>query len=238
MRVSMGLGVLLVSGAAVAAPIDEAAVRAAVQRLVPNATIESVSAAPVDGFAQAVIDGQVVYLSADGKYLFEGNLLDTSNRANLTETTRAGLRKVAFDRIGAEQRISFGPEDAQRRVTVYTDFDCGVCRRLHDQIAEYNKLGIAVDYLMYPRAGIGSPSYDKAVSVWCAADRKSALDAAMGGAQPSPLQCDNPVDEQFAIGSKMRFSGTPALYAADGTYLGGYLAPAQLRARLDQVAAN
>lgn len=238
MRSAIAVGLWVVSAGAIAQAVDETAVRAAVQRVVPKATVESVAPAPMPGFAQAVVDGQVVYVSHDGSYLLEGNVLDTRSRANLTETARASVRKAAFDQLGPAQRIRFGPEDAQRTVTVYTDFDCGVCRKLHDQIAEYNRLGIAVDYLFYPRAGIGSPSYDKAVSVWCAADRKSALDAAMHGAQPSPLQCDNPVDEQFAVGTKMRFSGTPALYAADGTYLGGYLAPARLLAKLEQVAAK
>ena len=236
MLLSAALG-LLATGASTAAALDEATIRAAVERLVPGAPVERVGEAPLPGFAEVVIDGQVVYLSADGKYLFEGNLLDTIDRTNLTETSRTGLRKVAFERFGPEQRIAFAPETTERRVTVYTDFDCGVCRRLHDQIAEYNKLGIAVDYLLYPRAGIGSPSYDKAVSVWCAADRQTALTEAMRGVQPSKLQCDNPVDEQYAAGSRMKFQGTPALYAADGSYLGGYLAPAQLRTKLDQIAA-
>lgn len=236
------LGASLLSTCAMAGAVDEPAVRAAVARLVPNATVESVAAAPLPGFAQVVIDGQVLYVSADGSYLLEGNLVDTHKRTNLTEAARTGVRKAAFDRIGPAQRIAFEPDPAagkaQRRVTVYTDFDCGVCRRLHDQIAEYNALGIAVDYLFYPRSGIGSPSYDKAVSVWCAADRKSALTEAMRGAAPSPLQCDNPVDEQYAAGARMRFSGTPALYAADGSYLGGYLAPEQLRVKLDQIAST
>ncbi|MBB5208686.1 DsbC family protein [Chiayiivirga flava] len=242
MRYAIVVGGWLVAGTVVAASVDEPAVRAAVARLAPDATVDSVADTPVPGFAQAVVDGQVVYVSRDGTYLLEGNLVDTRTRANLTEAARTDVRKAAFDRIGPEQRIAFEPDPAtgktQRRVTVYTDFDCGVCRRLHDQIAEYNALGIAVDYLFYPRSGIGSPSYDKAVSVWCAADRKSALTEAMRGAVPSPLQCDNPVDEQYAAGARMRFSGTPALYADDGSYLGGYLAPAQLRVRLDQIAST
>lgn len=246
MRIAIVLWAVVFGGAAV--PIAAAqetgnndTARAAIARIAPQATVESVAASPVPGFAQVVVDGQVIYTSNDGRYVFEGNVVDTKDRSNLTEAARSDVRKAAFERIGPEQRISFEPAagsgPAARRVTVYTDFDCGVCRRLHDQIAQYNAQGIAVDYLLYPRAGIGSPSYDKAVSVWCAADKKTALDHAMRGAAPSPLQCDNPVDEQFAAGSRMRFSGTPALYAADGSYLGGYIAPEQLRAKLDQIAA-
>lgn len=242
MRYAMAVGGWLVAGTVAAAAGDEPAVRAAVARLAPDATVDAVADTPVPGFVQAVVDGQVVYVSRDGTYLLEGTLVDTRTRTNLTEAARTDVRKAAFDRIGPEQRIAFEPDPAsgkaRRRVTVYTDFDCGVCRRLHDQIAEYNALGIAVDYLFYPRSGIGSPSYDKAVSVWCAADRKSALTEAMRGAAPSPLQCDNPVDEQYAAGARMRFSGTPALYADDGSYLGGYLAPAQLRVKLDQIAST
>lgn len=237
-------GLAGVAGVPVAAAEDAGGddkARAAIARIAPQAAVESVAPSPVPGFSQVVVDGQVVYASNDGRYVFEGNVVDTHDRSNLAEVARTGVRKAAFDTIGPEQRISFEPDaatgPAARRVTVYTDFDCGVCRRLHDQIAQYNAQGIAVDYLLYPRAGIGSPSYDKAVSVWCAADRKTALDHAMRGEAPSPLQCDNPVDEQYAIGARMRFSGTPALYAADGSYLGGYIAPEQLRVKLDQIAA-
>ena len=49
---------------------------------------------------------------------------------------------------------------------IFTDIDCGYCRKLHKEVPELNRLGVAVRYLAYPRAGIGSISYDKAVSAW------------------------------------------------------------------------
>src|SRR5690606_20009096 len=113
--------------------------------------------------------------------------------------------------------------------------DCGYCRKMHTQIAEYNKLGIEVDYLFFPRTGPNTPSFDKAVSVWCAKDRKAAFTAAKNGMEPVPQKCDNPVAEQFDLGMKVGVEGTPTVLAQDGSKLGGYLPPDQLLARLQSL---
>ncbi|MDR2011921.1 MAG: thioredoxin fold domain-containing protein, partial [Rhodanobacter sp.] len=122
-------------------------------------------------------------------------------------------------------------------ITVFTDLDCGYCRKMHSQIAEYNKRGIEVDYLFVPRSGINTPSYDKAVSVWCAKDRKAAFTAAKAGTDPAPLKCDNPVAEEFKLGTVVGVDGTPTVLAPDGTKIGGYLSPDDMLAKLQSLQA-
>ena len=138
-----------------------------------------------------------------------------------------------MEHIDHEQEISFSPEEPQHELLVFTDIDCGYCRKLHSQIDEYLEQGIAIHYLAFPRAGIGSPSYNTAVSVWCADDRQGALTAAKAGETVEPLQCENPVAEQYQLGLDLGVTGTPALLTSDGSMIPGYMPPETLRARLD-----
>ena len=237
-RLLAGALLAVVSCAALAAEKGEDAARAAIQSLVPGASIDSISESVLPGFYEVIIEGQIAYVSTDGKYLVQGSIYDISTKTDITENSRAALRREALKAVGDDKRIVFAPEKPKHTISVFTDIDCGYCRRLHQQMAEYNELGIAVEYLFFPRAGIGSESFDKAVHVWCAADRKDALTAAKAGEAVEAKTCDNPIEEEFALGRKIGISGTPAVIAEDGTQLGGYVPPEQLLQRLDQIAAN
>ena len=227
-----------VSFTVAAADAADAKARAAIQSLVPGATIDSIADAVLPGFYEVVLQGQIVYVSQDGKYLVQGSIFDIPNKTDVTEGARTNIRRTALKSVGADKRISFAPEKTKHTVTVFTDIDCGYCRKLHQEMAEYNKLGIAIDYLFFPRAGIGSESFDKAVSVWCAVDRKQAMTEAKAGNELDKKECANPIEEEYALGNKIGVNGTPAVIAADGTQLGGYLPPAQMLQRLDALAAK
>lgn len=226
------------AGSSLAAESEDAKVREAILSLVPNATIDSVSEAVLPGFYEVILGSTVVYVSADGKYLIQGSLYDIQGKHDLTEGARAKLRVDGLKSAGEDKRIVFAPANPKHTVTVFTDIDCGYCRRLHQQIPEYNQLGISIEYLFYPRAGIGSESFDKAVSVWCSDDRREALTTAKNGGALDKKDCANPIKEEYELGGKIGVSGTPMIIAADGTQLGGYVAPAELLQRLDQLAAS
>ena len=214
---------------------DDAAVRDAVKNLLPQAKIDSVEKAPMENFSQVVANGQLVYVSDDGKFVMQGALYDTAAKKDLTEARLAIEHKSRVDAVPTKQRLIFAPDGkAQYKVTVFTDIDCGFCRKLHSQIAEYNKRGIEVDYLFFPRSGPSGPSFDKAVSVWCAKDRKAAFTAAKAGGTPTAAKCDNPVAQQFQLG----VDGTPTVFAPDGTRIGGYLAPDAMLEKLRSLAAT
>lgn len=223
---------------AVAAEDEPKQVVDAIHQLVPQAKIDAIQKSVVPGFYEVVTTGQVVYVSDDGKFLMQGSMYDLANKRDLTEARMAGLRRDALAKVPESKRIVFAPKDPKYTVSVFTDIDCGYCRKLHSQIEQYNQQGIAVQYLWFPRSGLNTPSYDKAVSVWCAADRKKAFTEAKAGAEPKTAKCDNPVAEEFDLGQRLGVSGTPSVIAPDGTQIGGYLTPEQMRARLDGLAAN
>jgi thiol:disulfide interchange protein DsbC len=226
------------SCSAVAADAEDAKVRAAIESLVPGAKVDSIAEAAMPGFYEVSLQGQLVYVSADGRYLLQGSVYDIATKTDLTEASRAVQRRNALKSLGSDKRISYAPVSPKHTVTVFTDIDCGYCRRMHQQMPEYNKLGIAVEYLFFPRAGVGSESFDKAVSVWCAADRNVALTEAKAGKELDKKECRNPIEEEYALGNQIGVSGTPAVITENGTQVGGYLAPEQLLQRLDQLAAK
>lgn len=227
----------------VAAGSADARAVEAVRTLNPKVNIDKVGAAPMPGFREALVQGQVVYVSDDGRYLFlpgsGGALFDTQAKRNLMEDTLAGMRRDLLKTIPASERIVFAPANPKHTVTVFTDVECGYCRKLHSEIAEYNRQGIAVEYLAFPRMGIGSEDYKKMVSVWCAADRRKALtDAKSDHGSVSSKQCKNTVEQQYEVGQRAGLTGTPMILNADGVQLGGYVPPAQLREALDKLAAE
>jgi thiol:disulfide interchange protein DsbC len=240
--VSAALG-LAVSAAVAQANADpvapaDAALRAAVTKAVPGVAIDSIKPSPIPGYKEVSIGGKVVYVSADGKYLIQGSLIELASRDNLTSASEAVLRRGILDAVPVERRIIFSPPKPKYRVTVFTDIDCGYCRKLHTQIADYNKAGISVEYLFFPRAGLASESFNKAVSVWCAGDRRKALTDAKADRPVAKKTCANPITMDYELGRKLGVDGTPAVYGPDGTQLGGYLPPTEMLARLDRLAAR
>ena len=202
------------AGASNASPGPAAArVREAILQVNPQVQIDEITPAPLPGFQQAIIGGQVVYVSDDGRYLMQGTLYDINNRRNLAEDTMAGLRR----KLMASMPVAY-------------------CRKFHSQIADYNRQGIAVQYVAFPRMGLGSDDYRKMVAVWCSANPRQALTDAKSD-RPVPYRnCKNPVAMQYNLGQRMGLQGTPMVLAEDGTQLGGYVPPEQLRQALDKLA--
>lgn len=225
-----------------AAGTAEARAVDAIAQLNPNVEVESVTAAPLPGFREAIVGGQVVYVSDDGRYLFlpgaGGALFDTQAKKNLSEAALAGMRTRLLATIPQSERIVFAPPNPVHTVTVFTDVECGYCRKLHSEIAEYNAQGIAVEYLAFPRMGIGSEDFEKMVSVWCASDRKKALTEAKTSGKVIDKDCKNTVTMQYNVGQRAGLTGTPMILAEDGTQLGGYVPPKALREALDKLAAD
>jgi thiol:disulfide interchange protein DsbC len=235
-RILIPLAFVLVAASAQAADKPEdAAARKALQELVPQAKLDAIESAPLPGYRQIIVGSQMVYVSDDGKYLLQGTLYDTQNKRDLTGARLAIDHKKKVDAVPLSKRIVFAPDKPKYKITVFTDLDCGYCRKLHSQIAEYNKRGIEVDYLFFPRTGLNTPSFDKAVSVWCAADRKAAFTAAKAGKNPAPAKCDNPVAEEYQLGTQVGVEGTPTIFAPDGTKIGGYLPPAEMESKLQNL---
>lgn len=218
-----------------AADDPTAVVTQALHKLAPNSKIESVAPSPLAGFYSVVADGHPVFISSDGKYLIEGHVFDIDARRNVMDDAMAGVRKQALANIPQNKRIVFAPRNPKYHVTVFTDPNCPYCREFHKQIAEYNQLGIAVDYVLFPLSI--HPGADKvSQTVWCSKNRNTAFNEALEGKALAPLTCPNPIAEVTSIANSIGVNGTPAIFADDGAQLGGYVPPAQLAKQLQDLA--
>jgi thiol:disulfide interchange protein DsbC len=205
-------------------------VRARVVAKLPGAKPEDVAPSPIPGLFEVTMGGLVAYVSSDGKYLLSGNVYDLDTQTNLTAERRNAARAKALAAAPEDQMIIFGPANAKMTVTVFTDIDCGFCRRFHSQIAAINKAGVRVRYMMFPRTGPGTESWRKAESVWCAKDRRDALTRAKRGEEPNSKPCNDAsaIKAQWSLGEDLGVEGTPAIFTQSGDYIGGFLTPDQL----------
>jgi thiol:disulfide interchange protein DsbC len=231
------LVLLALCGAAGAVPAQpeppKADPRAEVASHIPGARPEELHPTAVPGVWELTRGAEIVYVTADGKYAFTGDLVELANNNNLTEQHRRELRVKALGNFPESEMLIFGPKESKYTVTVFTDVDCPYCRKLHSQIALYNHLGIRVRYLLYPRTGPNSESWTKAEQVWCSNDRNAALTRAKLGEELKSKPCtDNPVARSYALGQELALEGTPAIVMPDGEMLPGYVPPDVLAAHL------
>ena len=220
----------------VAAGSADATAIAAIRKLNSEVVIDKVGAAPIPGFREVIVSGQVLYVSDDGRYVMQGALLDMNSKRDLSQQALAGVRKELIDKIPASDRIVFPSANPKYTVAVFTDVECGYCRKLHEDIGEYNRQGISIQYLAFPRMGPGSEDFRKMEAVWCSADRGKALTEAKRGKTPKAERCTKPVMQQYDTGRRAGLTGTPLIIAANGMSPPGYLPPAQLKQWLDQNA--
>lgn len=212
---------------------DEKAVRDSIARFMPTVKPDLVSPSEVKGMYEVMIGTNILYMSEDGKYMIQGDMIDLDTRENISEDKVAKARVKVINEVGADEMILFAPKESKYQVTVFTDIDCGYCRKLHSEIDQYLAEGITIKYLFFPRAGKGSGSYKKAVSVWCSDDRNAALTNAKKGETPEEKECDNPVDKHMALGGEVGVRGTPMLVTEKGTVFPGYMPAKQLAKALE-----
>lgn len=212
------------------------------KQLAPTAKIISITTTPIKGIKQINLDSDniddVYYMTEDGKYFIQGSIIETISRKNLTEDSKTSKRKDIVNKFDKNQRIDFFPEVMKHHVTVYTDIDCGYCRKLHTEMEDYNDLGIGISYLFWPRSGINTPSYNKAVHAWCAIDRNEAMTMAQNGKVLESKQCDNPVADHYNSGKKAGVRGTPNIVTDAGELIPTYMPAQALLQRLEILATK
>ena len=212
---------------------DEAAeletVRETVSSMFNGIEPEDIFKSEVDGWYTVRRGAIVAYISGDGRYLLQGDLIDLESQVNLSEKSRNDARVKMMSGISEDQMIIFAPENPRHTISVFTDIDCTYCRRLHSQIDEYMEHGIAVQYFLYPRSGPASPSWTKAEEVWCSSDQNNALTLAKLDQSFDTESCDaSIIDTHYTMGQDVGLRGTPAIVLEDGTLFSGYLPPEQL----------
>jgi len=214
------------------AKADETTIRQSIAKSMPSIKVDSVKSSVIKGLYELTIGANLYYVSEDGKYLLQGHLIDIADKKDLTEAKLNGIRKSAIAKMGVAKMIVFKPKIAKYTVTIFTDIDCGYCRKLHSELDQYLAQGITIQYVFFPRTGKDSDSYNKAVSVWCANDRNAALTAAKKDQNVPGKTCDNPVDEHMQLAAEFDVKGTPMIISENGNVYPGYLSAAQLVAAL------
>ena len=233
------IAALLLAGAALAAAgaVHADSNPAVEARLAKQLDISAadVAASPIPGLYRITIGPVVAYVSADGRYLVRGDIISLQNGANLTLSARDSARLAYLKQLEPGDMLVFAPSKPKHTITVFTDIDCEYCRVLEHDRPKLNAMGIAVQYLFFPRDGRGSVSWQKAVDVWCAADRKAAFEAAMQGISPKPAKCDAAaVAAGYKFGQMLGLDGTPEILTDQGRLIDGYLPPEALVSVLDQ----
>ena len=165
---------------------------------------------PLPGFYEVRARGEILYVSADGRFLLHGNLYAVETRRNLTEDARRAVRRDVIGRMDEDALIVFAPAGATRhRLTVFTDVDCPYCSKFHLEVPDLNDSGVEVRYAAWPRTPPGTQSHDRSISVWCAQDRHQAMTDAKAGRAIAHATCENPVQEHYELGRRLGVSGTP-----------------------------
>lgn len=198
-------------------------VRAELIKLIPPATDSEIIATDAKNVFRIAIQGSFAYAYVDGDLVLIGDLINTATKENLGDVAKAKITVETISKVPLDKMIVYGPKDAKRHITVFTDIDCGYCRKLHREIDEINAAGVQVRYLAFPRAGIGSQSYNKYVSVWCNKDPLNSLTQAKAGNAVESATCENPIEENYNLGRQVSVSGTPTIILDDGSITPGYI---------------
>lgn len=207
---------------------DDAAIKQSLAKL--GVQSEDIQAAPVAGMKTVLTDSGVLYVTQDGKHIIQGPLYDVSGAQPVNVTNQLLVGKLnAFEK---EMIIYKAPKE-QHVITVFTDITCGYCHKLHEEMKDYNALGITVRYLAFPRQGLQSQAESDMKSIWCAADRNKAFDAAMKGTAVPSATCDTNIANHYSLGVQFGVQGTPAIILSNGTVIPGYQGPKEMKQMLD-----
>ncbi len=225
-KIAVALGLMLATTSISVAKTD----LSHIESILGGMKVEKVSPSGVKGINELYIEGVnlPLYLSEDGRYLFEGQITDLVDRVNLTENRQNKIRTMALEKMNPKDMIIYSPEGAKKHtITVFTDVNCPYCKKLHDDIPKYLKEGVEVRYMAFPAIA----TKERMESVWCAKDPKAAVDAAMNKRQvDAKVKCEgeSPVEAQYQLGISFGITGTPNIILENGQMIGGYVPAEEL----------
>lgn len=218
-----------------------------IKTLMPDVEITSIKNSPMPDIYQVESKNNFIYISADGRYLIQGDMLDVENRWNLTEQERSKGRKEILDQINEDELIVFKAKDEKQAIYVFTDIDCGYCQKLHRDIDVLNNLGITVKYLAFPRTDEYTPAWNKISEVWCADDKLKAMtdakerrdDNIVGDKSVEGIfACGEIVQKHFELGNTLGVMGTPGIFLDNGNVIKGYMPPERLAEKINNMSVK
>jgi thiol:disulfide interchange protein DsbC len=220
---------------AATAQADESVIRKALTQQFPGASIASVQKTPYSGLFEVYLDGQLIYVDAKAQYVFSGDVIDLKNRSNLTQARLNQLQAIKWDSLPLGNALKTVKGNGARKLVVFSDVDCPYCRKFEAELTKVDN--ITVYTFLYPIEGLHPKAVQASKQIWCAPDRNKAWDdyITRGSVPSNDGKCANPVDATIALGNKLKVSGTPTLFFANGQRVPGMVPAAQLEKLL---AAN
>ncbi|OBX04804.1 protein-disulfide isomerase [Gallibacterium genomosp. 3] len=214
---------LLLAMTTTAALADDAQITSELKKLGVNEI--QITSSPLAGIKTAVTDKGIVYVSEDGKYVLYGNLYQITDKGAVNMSN-----KLLFEQVEklSNQMIVYPAKNEKYVVTVFMDITCHYCHLLHEQMKDYNDLGITVRYLAFPREGLGGQVAQQMESIWVAKDPVFALNEAEKGNLPKELHAPQMVTKHYQLGLQYGVNGTPSIILPNGELLGGYVPPKEL----------
>ena len=197
------------------------------RELYPNTQFSTVTDSPVSGIYEVVMGRNIAYTDEHGRYFLFGHLFDMPAQRDVTAEHKDELARIDFNELPLDDAIKTVHGAGSRVVAVFSDPDCPYCRQLEPELAKIDDVTIYT-FLM-PLTQLHPDARNKAISVWCGADRVKAWAALMLRNQaPASANCDHPVDRNVALGERYQITGTPTLIAADGRMMPGAASAAQI----------
>jgi len=197
-------------------------------------TVDDVLETALPGIALVISDRGLYYASYDGKFFIQGKVYQVGE--TVTDLADVSLSKIRLEGISKfeSDMIVYPAKNEKHVITVFTDITCGYCRKLHNQMDEYNAKGITVRYLPYPRSGVYdrngelSKGFQDLRSIWCSENPNKALTKAKAGSTVAYRICDKKIEDQVNFARKIGINSTPAIIFENGMMIPGYQDPAKL----------
>lgn len=215
------------------ASADEAAIRKNLAERLPDfPKIDEISKTPIPGIYELRIGADIFYSDEQGLYVFEGQLIDTKTRQNLTSERIAKLTAVDFAALPLKDAIVWKQGTGARKMAVFADPNCGYCKQFERDMQQLKN--VTVYTFLLPILGGDSPN--KSRDIWCSKDKTQAWrDWMLNGSLPVRMigSCDSgAIVRNITMARKHKINGTPAIVFEDGQRVAGVLPVDQLEKRL------
>lgn len=226
---------ILALAAALAVPAQAEAPAALIEKfrnLYPKTSFREIRQSQISGLYEVVMGENIAYTDESGRYFIFGHLFDMQQQLDLTAQRKLDSRKSEYPARYLAQAIRTVKGNGSRSVAVFSDPDCPYCKQLEAELARLDNVTIYT--FLYPLEGLHPEAKTRSVSVWCAPNRSRAWSELMlTGRKPRLAACDNPVDDNLVLGSRLGVVGTPTLIAADGRILPGSASAEKIEQWLD-----
>ncbi|NRB78015.1 MAG: thioredoxin fold domain-containing protein [Saccharospirillaceae bacterium] len=195
------------------------------QSIRPDLEFNKVLSTSINNIFEVTYKDGSLFTTQHADFLFTGDILKVEpyGLINMNEQKKSSSTAKTLNDIKKDDLITYQAENQKAEIYVFTDISCGYCVKLHKQMDELNALGITVNYLAYPRAGLDSDAYEYLVTAWCDDNPQNMLTQMKLGKGFNTNSCKNPVASQYKLGQSLNIQGTPAIFLSNGAKVGGYV---------------